>query len=263
MKKLIFVIVSVGIIFFLYWGYSQKQNSSQNTGTTSASSTATSTVSQKIRLQNKRTAEETGTYEIRVVYPQIAGLSDTEAQTAVNNAIQNYIDGATSQFKEEIKDITEVPQNQKSGFFGDYSPVQLNGKIVSFKLNLSKYTAGAAHPNNYVHIFNYDVANKKQIAGLEEIFDSEKDYLKRLSDLSRESIKNQFNADWPALQSDVLEGTEPTQENFSEFGVGANTFNIYFNPYQVAPYATGVVEVKISYKDLKDILRDDFILKPE
>ncbi len=262
MKKLIFLVFSIVVVLLFYTFFQTGkplQNQAQITSSTSVNPSDASV--QKIVLNDKKITEDTITYKINLVYPQVSGISEKKTQEKINKIFEEYAQNLVKEFQAEIITINDIPVGQKSEIFMDYDILQLSRQMISFKFNISNYTAGAAHPNSFVHAITYDVINDKPVSGLEDVFDSEKDYLKVLSDLSRENMKAQFGTQFDSLRSSIEEGTTSNQENFSQFGIARGTFNLYFNPYQVAPYAVGVVEVKIPYDQLDEILRDDFIFK--
>jgi len=262
MKKLIFLVFSI-VVVLLSFTFLQTNKTSQDAKEDMSSSSVNlnDASAQRIILNDKKIKEDTTTYKINGVYPQISGISDKKIQERINKILEEYGQNLVKEFQAEIITINDIPVGQKSEIFMDYDILQLSRQMISFKFNISNYTAGAAHPNSFVHAVTYDVINDKPVLGLEDVFESEKDYLKVLSDLSRENMKAQFGTQFDSLRSSIEEGTASNQENFSQFGIARGTFNLYFNPYQVAPYAVGVVEVKIPYDQLDEILRDDFIFK--
>ncbi len=262
MRKILLVFISLIVIFFMYREFQKSKTSSQPSNPTITSSSPQATAPIRMSFGDKRINEETPTYDIHVVYPEIAGIPTSAIQAQINTSLKDYIEKTVQEFKKEIELINDTPVGQKSTLIVDYDLVQLSSQMISLKFNISNYTAGAAHPNNFVHPWSYDLVNQRQISGLEDVFDPEKDSLALLSEISRTELKAKFQNDWSGLESTVLSGTEPKQENFAEFSLARNTLNIYFNPYQVAPYAVGVVEVKIPYEQLQSVLRSDFILNP-
>jgi hypothetical protein len=58
----------------------------------------------------------------------------------------------------------------------------------------------------------------------------------------------------------MLPGTAPTHENFQEIGITKAGLTVLFNPYQVAPYARGVPEVKIPLADMSPPLQTEELM---
>ena len=121
--------------------------------------------------------------------------------------------------------------------------------MISIKFSVSEYYSGAAHPNNYILVFNYDIAQDKEIV-LKDLFLSENDYLVMLSDLTKSALLDRFEEDLEIMQDWIETGTEPKEENFQDFGFTEDSLIIYFKPYQVGPYAIGAQEVEILFEDL-------------
>ena len=66
-----------------------------------------------------------------------------------------------------------------------------------------------------------------------------------MSELTRKKLLEQ------ELPQDMVEaGTAPEEENFSTFLLEEDGLTVYFNPYQVGPWAAGVVTVTLPLKEL-------------
>jgi hypothetical protein len=59
----------------------------------------------------------------------------------------------------------------------------------------------------------------------------------------------------------VIRGAGPLEKNFSVFNITKDGLLITFTTYQVASYADGPQEVFIPYRELKDYLNPEGILK--
>jgi len=194
--------------------------------------------------------QEANTYIINVKYPILEGLDNKERQTDLNKKIKDFIDVPISDFKSEIEQV-EIFEEMKNGFYIDSEVTYLSKELISIKFLVSQYNSGAAHPNNYILTFNYDILEDKKIV-IEDLFLDESDYLKALSDIAKSILFNRFQDDIGIMQEWIERGTESEEENFEDFGIKKNNLIIYFKPYQVGPYAVGAQEVEIPFEDLDE-----------
>jgi hypothetical protein len=98
---------------------------------------------------------------------------------------------------------------------------------------------------------------------LEDLFAENFDYLKFISDYCIEDIRKQNEDQGYTPDMDWISGgASPDQANFKTFLFTENSLIILFDPYQVAPYAWGIVAVNIPFSKLKEnmssSLRVDF-----
>lgn len=118
-----------------------------------------------------------------------------------------------------------------------------NGKISGILWNVYEYTGGA-HGNIQVFSRNYARSNGRTI-GLNDLFGNPKKALDLMSELSRKKLLDQ-----KLPQNMVKAGTTPEADNFSAFLLEKDGLILYFNPYQVGPWAAGIITVKLSLKEL-------------
>lgn len=121
-----------------------------------------------------------------------------------------------------------------------------NENYLSYVFYTSTYTGGA-HPDNQIFTINYDIT-KNKIVTIEDIIENESTLI-YLSDESRKILKkNEYFLKNKSSFEMLIEGTTPTKENFKNFAYTENGLIIYFEQYQVAPYAAGSFKVLIPYK---------------
>lgn len=193
--------------------------------------------------------EEIDVYIVNVKYPIVEGLENKEKEIDLNEKIKNFIREPIINFKSQMEEA-ELFEEIKNGFYVDYEVIYLSKDLISIKFSVSEYYSGAAHPSNYILVFNYDIVQDKEIV-LEDLFLSESDYLTILSDLTRSILFNRFQDDLGVMQEWIETGIEPKEENFESFGIKENSLIIYFKLYQVGPYAIGIQEVEILFENLE------------
>lgn len=171
-----------------------------------------------------------------VYYPQIDGMEDKKAQVQVNKKLRD-----ASGFK-----------NISSSENLDYS-YQEDFEIEFFKKNLLvlnligyEYKFGAAHGMPTMDYIHLDLKSGR-FYQLSNLFKKSSDYVKILSSIIKDQIINQKDSPiW-------IESYKGISEN-QPFYLTDNYINIYFEPYEIAPYAAGFPTFTILFKDIMNII---------
>lgn len=175
-----------------------------------------------------------------VYYPQVEGLTDQAVQLAVNAKLK-----ALSQVK-------PIPADQKLDYTytGDFDITFYQQQLLQLKLTGYNYPAGAAHgmPTMIYAIINL---SSGQMYELKDLFKPNSDYVKVLSKIVGDQIKNdpQYSYVFP----DTYEGISPDQPFF----VTADALHLYFSPYEIAPYVAGFPTFTIPFTQIKDIINTE------
>jgi hypothetical protein len=197
---------------------------------------------------------ETDRYTYELTFPKVQGLADATVQDTVNAEIRAEMTAAVDEFVTAAKEFPAPPPNladQRSGLTGTYEVSRLDDRLASFRVRLSTYLAGAAHPAAASRTYNYDLASGKRLA-LADLFTAGSAYLQTLSELSRQLLATQPG--FADLQSFVQPGTEPTAGNFDGWTLTDQDLVVTFDEYQVAPYAMGMPHVSIPFASLRLLL---------
>lgn len=132
---------------------------------------------------------------------------------------------------------------------GEESTVRLGslvGNILPVHFDYFSYYAGAAH-GNYGSRTTHLLLPTLQEIGPEDIFIE--GYQTKLSKLVSDDLDEQYGAD-AGLEYKGL----PDDFNFE---IQTDQIVIYFNPYEIGPYALGTMEVGISYGEIQNILLEE------
>lgn len=175
-----------------------------------------------------------------VYYPQIQGMKNINTQKDVNNKLRDL-----SKFK-----LTGENENIEYSYFGDFAVSFFKKNLLVIELFGYAYPFGAAHgmPNQtYVHI---DL-NTGKFYELKDLFKKDSNYVKVLSDIIENQIKN--NPEYSYVWLDSYKGIKADQP----FYVDEDALYIFFYPYDIAPYAAGFPTFKILYKDIMNIIDVD------
>lgn len=147
-----------------------------------------------------------------------------------------------------------------------YSTIFQSNTFLSIIYTVSWYGAGAAHPNHHIETFNYMLNPQFEIAEIQDLFTDAAVFFPKLQEYVQQHLlnipgeddmmetygrDNLLDAEW------VKNGTEDWSA-FQAFSFSDEGLVVYFSPYQVGPYALGILDVTVPYKFLCDSLKNDF-----
>lgn len=208
-------------------------------------------VTQTIKQESKEPL-----YTIDVQYPQVEDVAPAED---INTKLKAMVEYITNEFKKTVTEGSPIVIDGEalpSGLTVRYQTDQISPEVVSVELLVSDYQSGAAHPNNYTKVFNYDIAQKKEIQ-LSDLFTNESNYLETLSNIAREDVAAQLQKDGMTGDEQMItDGTQPMAENFQLFTIKPNSLILIFDPYQVAPYVAGTRKVTVPAEQRMQQLSD-------
>ena len=255
MKKAIYIIIAIiivwfGVRFFVNESLAPESNIIDNNHELTLS----------VETKNTSESNDEKRYDINIDLPIVKNLDGSEK---VNEFIEEKVNNIVQEFKDNINDW-DAPSDlsdMSSGLWINFETHLLNSDYISFRLVISEYYLGAAHPNNYSFSLNYNLKNSSEIK-LNDIFNvNQKEYLSRISDLALIDLANQSENLEMSLDPGMLEsGTDAKLENFDNFNLTEDGIAFNFDQYQLAPYAAGEFHVIMPYQKLNDIMLNEFIL---
>jgi hypothetical protein len=130
--------------------------------------------------------------------------------------------------------------------------------LVSVEFDVGSYYQGAAHPNSYSEVVNYDLKNGKQLK-LGDLFKPGSKFLQAISAYCIADLKKQQAGDkGKALtDSEIENGAAPVAKNFQSWKIMKKGLGINFDAYQVGPYAAGPQYVLVPWQNLKDLINPE------
>ncbi|MDQ1004859.1 hypothetical protein QFZ28_005399 [Neobacillus niacini] len=169
-----------------------------------------------------------------VYYPQLKGIENLES---VNQKLK------------ELSGVKPVPQHTQleSSYAGDFDVSFYKNNLVVIEINGYDYPFGAAHGmpvKKYAHI---DLKTGR-FYELKDLFMSGADYVKEISEIIGDKLKNdnQYSYVFP----DAYKGIKTDQPFF----ISEGAVNLYFEPYEIAPYAAGFPTFTISFEEINSII---------
>ncbi len=184
----------------------------------------------------------------------------------LNQALGDYWDGIW----EELKASHDANYDDAAEIAGQYPPgeapyyelthtgqaIRGDRNVFSF-LDVDYSYLGGAHPYTAVHGVNFDTASGKQLS-LQDVtadYDGFCQYVKTcLEEMSREE-------DGPMLFEWYEEDLQKffSGEYHLEWVMEQDGITVYFNPYDLASYADGALEVTVRFAEHPELFKEDYI----
>lgn len=217
-------------------------------------------VARRIKENNKKLK-----YEINAEYPQLNG-SGSPNYEKFNQTVRGLVTKKVSAFKTEMAPDAEDPppldattESMGSDLNIAYTIALAKDDLISVLLDVGSYSAGAAHPNSYSEVVNFDLKNGKLLK-LADLFQPGSKHLQIIAAFCIADLKKQgkqkgedsmLDDDW------IQRGAGANAENYGSWTIGKKGLEVVFDSYQVAAYAAGPQLVFVPYSALKDILKTD------
>lgn len=175
-----------------------------------------------------------------VVYPQTKKMENPTFENFINRAItyqtheliyQQMMNMSTPLV--EMDGIYELKNNQRN--------------CLSLTLSNYAYHYQAAHGMTYLKALTFDI-EKGNLCELPDLFKSNSDYIRKISDLIKLQIKKRnipLISEFTSIQPD------------QDFYIADKTLVIYFQLYELTPYYFGFPIFPISVYDIQEILDEN------
>jgi len=213
-------------------------------------------VSKQIKENNKKL-----NFEVAVQYPQLTGGNNPNLEKfnqSVGAAVTKKVGGFKKDMTPEEGENTEETRpadSMGSDLTISYTVVLAQDDLVSINFEVSSYFQGAAHPNSYSETFNYDLKNGKQLK-LPDLFKPGAKYLPAIATYCIADLKKQAT-EKGLMAEEIEKGAAAKADNYQGWTITKRGLGMYFDPYQVGPYAAGPQFVLVPYSNLKDLINPD------
>lgn len=186
--------------------------------------------------------EQMGRANFSISYPtfNIKPL-DQEIEQLVTKKFNEYV--ADNEEMEEI--IQDADVDVTFSFELDFEEPIVTDSFISIEFNEYTYSGGA-HGNYMTIPINYDTKNSKIIT-LQDVLQGDKAKLKSIADFTYQQLAQKEGL----FMDQVVEKTTPNWGNFSSFLLTEEGIVIQFQPYEVGPFAAGLIEVEIPYSQIQ------------
>lgn len=188
--------------------------------------------------------------EISSVYP----LAATNISDGVTEAINDYIQNAYNEMVGQLAGGF-VPSHALPWTLNIQSSV-LDG-VSTVSVVFERYVfMGGANGNTDYHTITA-LVDGGTLLTLPDIFVEGVDPYTTLQPLAVAALTETLGE--MAVPDMMAEGTAPTAENYQNWALTADSLNLYFNEYQVAPGAAGALVVSIPLSELADVLQPQYL----
>lgn len=209
--------------------------------------------SKQIKESNKKLM-----YEIDARYPQLTGGSNPNFEK-FNQLVRGSVTKKMAGFKKDMApDESEEPRpegSMGSDLNVSYEVAVAQDDLISVEFSVGSYYQGAAHPNTFSEVFNYDLKNGKQLK-LADLFKPGAKYLQAIANYCIADLKKQAK-DKGLEGAEIENGAAPNAKNYQSWTITRKGLGINFDAYQVGPYAAGPQFVLVPYSNLKDLINPE------
>ena len=194
-------------------------------------------VQNPVRIATKRITTKDNL--VTIDYPLVKDLESPAAQHRINRSIVTLVDmlmkeqGYYKKQKTEMLGWFEIKNNQRG--------------ILSLTIGNYAFTYPSAHGLTIVKGLTFDV-NSGESFELEDLFKPGADYVKVLSDIVEQQIK-----DREIQLLDEFKGIKPDQD----FYIADKSLVLFFQLYEITPYYMGLQYFPISVYQLQDIIDEE------
>jgi hypothetical protein len=210
-------------------------------------------VAKSIKESNKKLK-----YEIDASYPQLTGGSNPNFEK-FNQTVRGSVVKRVAEFKKDMapEEGEEPPPEGSMGsdLSVGYQVTLAQDDLISVEFNFGSYYQGAAHPNTYSEVVNYDLKNGKLLK-LADLFKPGAKYLQAIANYCIGDLKKQAK-DKGLMDEEIQNGAAPNAKNYHSWTITRKGLGVNFDAYQVGPYAAGPQYVLVPYSSLKDLINPE------
>ena len=240
-QLIVFLVASAVIVGFVWTGF--------HTSTVPEYVPPTSTdqipnPSQEVSTVNVH--EKTEHYTIDAVYPKTN--SD-----AITEYFKNYVDTQVAQFKDDTSWVNDVQSAADSQLSLDISYKSSPSTLVqNYVFSVASYTGGA-HGMLVRKTFSFN--KEGQLLTISSLFKNGLDGLPTFATLAQKELLKREGAqvDW------IKDGAGAKEENYQSFVVTDGGVTILFDPYQVAPWSDGTIDITIPFTSFKSVVNPELV----
>ena len=202
-----------------------------------------------------QTITENKSYINSIINIPIITTKNKDIEKIINDKIRNDIMRFYDNSKNEAKEYNKNFPENKNKFVSnvDFYAKKNSNNVLSILINYYKYSAGA-HGYYEYKTYNIDMRNGEFLE-LKNIFKRDSDYKKVLDSEIRRQIELKAKNDPQYEGIYEFNGIKDNQK----FYIEDDNLIIYFDLYEIAPYAAGIPEFKININIINHILNDDYI----
>lgn len=178
------------------------------------------------------------------------------SKVAIDRAIASYLDDLSIiEGVKEAEAVDSLPSDadRTQAYFSNVvaSVVDLDEEMVTYQVLTSTFLGGA-HPMTGIHPFTYDLRSG-EVLNIENMFKPEaRDSIMPviINALARQLDADPMNLDKAGIFTSQL--TYPGQPYIAN-----NTLYFHYNPYDIAPYSSGMIDVAVYPYEVSSMLKPE------
>ncbi|MDD4780647.1 MAG: hypothetical protein PHT02_08590 [Tissierellia bacterium] len=205
-------------------------------------------------IETKLINIDTNKYSININYPS------TKNKT-VNQEINNFINYYIKKTEEDTKYFFPNTYNDKFNLNINYECHRINKDIISF-IFLIKYSNNSALNSINITTLSYNLKNGKEI-NLNSFFKENSNYIVTLCNMSKKYLICSNTLDNKVLQFFIDDISYIGGKSFDGYSFSPNYISIYFNTNKISYEYNLIYEVKIPWKSVSDLLKNNVYLLEE
>lgn len=178
-----------------------------------------------------------------VYYPQLSGATDSKVEASINDKLKTAFIGSGNY----------VPEKTDGYYTYDntYSfEAEQNKNLLIVMKDGYEYALGAAHGMPIKVYYKIDLTTGKFYT-LQDLFKKDSKFIDRINSIIKKQIEDKKSKDSNYM---IFADSFKSISDDQGFTVTKDGLEIYFNPYDIAPYAAGFPTFDIPYSELSDIL---------
>ena len=177
--------------------------------------------------------------------------ADTKKADLLANATSELEEAKKEGQIQTYEDISRFDRSDCS----EAEVVRADSRVLSYTNHFSAYSGGA-HGMAGIYGYNLDPESGRELT-TEEVF---KDRT-QLADTLKCVILEKYSAEEVCFLDDYLSyASDVKSEYFTDYNfvLGNEGAIFYFNPYDIAPYASGMQCIALAYREYEDLFKQDF-----
>lgn len=227
---------------------------SQTAGEGTASPESASAWKSKATSKSYKAKDGTVILEANYAFPE--RTNPDAAGIAINAFYDKQLKDLLSYLEGDLLDAAQsdyqmVPDKSKFEPYEDnqeYSITYESKNIICFLRKYYSYSGGA-HGNNAISADIFRLDNGKHLSIADFFTVDAKTYKGRLLNSILTQADSKSDQLFEGYKTEIPKDFDPNNFYLSKDG-----FVFYFQPYEIGPYASGVIEFKVPYDNVKDIM---------
>ncbi|MBQ9420513.1 MAG: DUF3298 domain-containing protein [Lachnospiraceae bacterium] len=172
-------------------------------------------------------------------------LNKSDADTAFANQAQEFAANGLNEYLQQL-----LPFSAESAL-----NIERTDPVIFSLAVADSYWYGGAHPYSYQLGFNFDTKAGRAIELYDLVTDRDAFYEAVRTALSGHEVNAGFFDDW----EDTLKKEYYQEEDYHLNWIAANDgIRIWFNQYDIAPYAAGPVELSLAAADYPELIKAEY-----